>query len=387
MGNPSIKMTSPVWLGGNPIIGAVPYIPSSYSHSSNVSGGYDTCSFDIAISPADAALWFESVGNHIEVSGDGLDTVWEGFVDSVNIKFGKTEVVRGPLMDVVNRLTVTYSEVARSYDTTSYTVGGDTLYTPTYNDTASQARWGILESMLSAGSVYPGDIDYVPQAYVADNNRPPVSQSIDPSASSGALSVSVNCRGYGAWLERYLYTDLDDAYGTPTVTVTEKLADIIGDDPNGIFSTDYTKIATNATDITRYDDSYGTAKSAIEGVVKYGDASYNRYIWGVYNDRIFEYNAIPSTVEYIYDAAEEESVIRRLGGGGALEPWEIRPGRFVLINNLLPGAEFDGSVPLSDDRVMLIESVSYSAPYGLSISGGKFDTITQRINRFGLGSF
>ena len=387
MPSPSMTMSLPLWLGGAALADAIKYIPESYSHSSDVNGGYKSCQFAITCSALEAEDWYTSLGNHIEVSGDGLDKVWEGFVNSVDINIGPTTITRGPLMDVVNRLTVSYSEVSRGYNLggVNTTLGGEQLYTTPYNDTDSQDIWGIQEMILSAGSINPGEIAYLPQAYTDDNKHPPVSQNVSMGAGGGGEAVvTVSCLGYVAFLDKFIYSE--ESAGSVTIDLDQKIKNILADDPNGIFSTDYSKIDSNTTAVSRYESDYKLAKGAITELVPLGDSSFNRYIWGVYNDRVVEYHVIPTDIRYIYSILDGKSRIVEVGGG-EVNPWEVMPGEFIQIINLLPGITTDSSDKKKDPRIMFIESVEYSAPFGIQISGGKFDTISQRINRLGLGNF
>lgn len=388
MAYPSITMYSPLWLGALPIVNGIKHLPESYKHAIDVGGGYESCSFSLNCSMLQAEDWFMSLGNHIEIHSDGLNQIWEGFVNKIEISAGDISVSRGPLMDVVNKVTVSYSEVNRGYNLGGVNVnlGGEQLYTTPYNDTVSQATWGVLEEILSAGSLNPGEINYLPQAYVDDNKNPHVSQDINLSGGGGEQpTVSISCRGYADFLEKYIYSET--VAGAATIDLSQKIQNILADDPNGIFSTDYSKIASNTTAVTRYDDKYKTAKSAINELMPLGDSSFNRYIWGVYNDRVVKYNAVPTTIRYSYSILDGKSRVSEIGGAAEVNPWEVLPGYYILISNLLPGIATNTSDIKKDPRIMFIESVSYSAPYGVQLSGGKTDTISQRMNRLGLGNF
>jgi len=384
----SISIFNPLWVGDGLLVDDAAYDLSSYTHSVSVNGGYESCSFSLGGAVHNAEEWYGRIGGHVEVKAPDGTLIWEGFINSVSIKFGALDLTRGPLLDVANRITVAYSEVSRSYTATNRTVGGEQLYTTPYNDTASQALWGVQEIMLSASSVAPGEADQLGKAYAIDNGVPRISQNVSLSPdASGDVAVSVECIGYVSMLEKYIFSDATS--GVATSTIKEKMEDVLAADPNGIFSTDYHGISTNATVVSRYDDTYKTARSAIDELIPLGDSSYNRYIWGVYGGRTVEYKTIPTTIDYVYDLVGNTQKITSLGGG-QVDPWSVVPGKFMRVNGLSLSGQ--ANHPRYDNLreapgMIFIESVSYSAPLGIQLSGGRYDKIEQQIKRLGLGGF
>lgn len=384
----SIAVFDPLWIGSGLQADDLAYDVPSYSHDITVDGGFDECSFSIGGDASVAEWWYNRLGCHVVVKSPVGTVIWEGFVNEVSLNLGALQLTRGPLLDVANRVTVSYSEVSRNYTSTNITVGGEQLYTTPYNDTRSQKMWGIQEIMLSASSVLPGEADQLGETYSVDNGVPRISQTVNLEPSSGAdVSVTINCAGYVKMLEKYIFSDT--TAGVATSTISEKIEDVISADPNGIFSTDYHRVAANSTVVSRYDDTYKTARAAIGEMIPLGDSSFNRYIWGIYADRKIEYKAVPTDIEYMFDLVDGlQKVTTPLGG--EIDPWDVLPGKFIQINGLSLGAL--SNHPSADNLretpgVVFIESVSYSAPFGLQLTGGKYDKITQRINRLGLGGF
>jgi len=384
----SVSVFQPYWTGYGLLADDITYDIASFSHSISVDGGYDSCSFSVGGAASDAEWWHDRLGSHVVVKAPDGTVIWEGFINSVAISLGALQLTRGPLLDVANRITVSYTEISRSYSATNRTMGGEQLYTTPYNDTRSQEMWGIQEIMLSASSIAPGEADQLGETYAADNAIPRVSQTLNLDPGGGAaVSIKIDCVGYVKMLDKYIFSDI--TAGVDTSTITEKIGDVIDADPNGIFSTDYHGVAANATVVSRYDDTYKTARSAISEMIPLGDSSYNRYIWGIYTDRKIEYKAIPTEIEYIFDLTDGlQKITTPLGG--EIDPWSIRPGKFIQINGLSLGAlsTHPSQTGIRETPgIMFIESMSYSAPLGLQLAGGRYDKVTQQINRLGLGGF
>ncbi len=386
-GKLSIALFEPLWRGSGILEEDLSYRVNSYGHEIKAVGGFDSCAFTVGSSVMDAERWYERIGSHIEVSNAAGIMIWEGFVNSINISVGGMQITRGPLTDIVNRLTVSYSEVSRSYEATNRTMGGEQLYTDIYNDVPSQATWGIQEIILSAGTVAPGEAEQLRQTYTDDNKEPQISQNINLSGSGTGVAVSVECSGYIKMLDKYIYSDVGS--GASTSDLSQKIKDVITADPNGIFSTNFNYIDTNTTTVSRYDDDYMTARSAIDAMIPLGDASFNRYVWGVYAGRIVKYNAIPTDIKYTYDLTDSNGAILNQANT-AVDPWDVVPGEFITINGLSLASTnpvTTSSAVRLEPGTMFIESVSYSAPLGVQLSGGKHDKVTQQINRLGLGGF
>ena len=72
--------------------------------------------------------------------------------------------------------------------------------------------------------------------------------------------------------------------------------------------------------------------------------------------------------------------------GNAIQPWAVRPGKWLLFTNLLPGALVAQSLANEPEaeRSMFIESVQYSAPNGLRLQGGVVNSLRQALAQWGV---
>ena len=65
---------------------------------------------------------------------------------------------------------------------------------------------------------------------------------------------------------------------------------------------------------------------------------------------------------------------------------DVKPGKWIFFPDFLMGKALDDLDDFRlDPRYMLVESVRYTAPYGLSLSGGKISTFSQILAQKGLG--
>ena len=119
-------------------------VVDSYSHTIEAFGGYTTAQFTFKASQDEFDDWLENgLNRHIEVYNPYGGEMWEGFVNQLTYSVGGFSVVRGPLMDLANRIWVTYGD----YNTLTG-AQGLTVETPLVNNLNSQAQYGILELSL-----------------------------------------------------------------------------------------------------------------------------------------------------------------------------------------------------------------------------------------------
>ena len=170
---------------------------------------------------------------------------------------------------------------------------------------------------------------------------------------------------------------------TGTRAYSDRIQDALGADPNSIFSTDYTGITTNSATVPYYDNDDRTAWQIIKGIISKGDTSYNRYTFGIYQDRKAFYDAAPTSIEYYHKLSDNKQRIET-AGGVEIKPWDVLPARWLQISDWLIGRTPPTTDFRQDPRNMFVESVQYTAPWGLSISGNKIDTLPQILGQLGL---
>lgn len=340
----------------------------SYSHTIDAMGGYRSAQLALTGSQEDAEDWLENgLARLVLVYNNAGEIVWEGFVNQVGISIGGLRVTRGPVLDVANRVTADYTPLDTSV---SPPVAGNQTTTTAINDTSSQALYGIIARVLSGGRCSAADMAQSCQVYLQDNALPVVNQQLD-LLGGDAVKISLELAGFVEYLDKNPYA----LESTASTTVRAKLLLALAAEPNSILSTDYNGIVANTLATPAQQDQQ-SIWSVIKDLCALGDASYNRYLFGLYAGRKARYNAVPATFDY--QMRLSESLIERFGGE-EIEPWNVLPGRWLFYVDFLSGRGSLSAPDRDDPRCQLIESLTYTAPWGLSLSGGRTDKISQRL--------
>lgn len=374
----SIVYSDPLWLAGRRgFIDTLTNQFSGYNHVLNAFGGYWEATFDLPGKQVDVEDWFsDGIGRHIEAKDDAGVMIFRGFVNQVVISLGGLSVTRGPLVDIANRLEVVYSTVD---NTVSPPVAGVRAKTAAANDTTSQARYGIIHKVLSGGGMTAANALQTRDTYISDTKDPAVGQTIN-SGQSGELTATITVFGYVRLLDAYTY----NTSTTGNQNASAKIMAVIAASPNtGIFSADTKDVTTNTYQVAAWEDEDRTGMTVIKGIVSQGDATSQRYTFGIYADGRVKYAPVPATVEYqwrISNTAQEMTTIT----GGAIKPWNILPCRWCFVPDFLVGRS-QSPVLRQDPRMIFIESARYTAPFSWDITGGKVDTISQKLAQLGLG--
>lgn len=375
---PAVLVQDPVWFTYRRVIDdSLVFRLSDLNFDIQANGGYWQAGVSINANVAEAEDWIvNGLGRDVTIYDESLSIVWKGFVDSVNATVGPLQISRGPMLDVVNRLAIAYRTITYN---TNPPVGGKAKETAQGNNTLSQARYGILTGTLSGGE---GDEDSMDQArdMYLNGNAWPITSITSSIGQGGEPSVSLSLKGYVHFLDKYPYVNLDATVVTPYVNLSSKIGDILDADPNALF-TDRSRISENTWQVPDYEDGSKSGWALIKGMVMLGDAGENRHTFGVYGKQQPVYGPVPTEVAYQQRMGDPGNWVRDVGGG-YVSPWGVRPCRWLRIGDFL-GAS--AAAPLEEDpRHVFIESVSYQAPWGLSINGGKVSRLDQRLAKLGI---
>lgn len=374
--NLSINAFDPLVVGTGLVNDLIGSQINSYQHSISALGGYNSATIVINDRQMNIEDWLsDGLMRHIEVYNPALVKIWEGFVNEIVITLGALSVTRGPLLDVGNNVALTYSTVDTSISPPAVGMRATTAFSA---DTDSQALYGVLENVLSAGGVSSTEATTIRDVFLTENKDPQSSQQLNIGQSS-ELSVRLNCLGYYHLMKKYIY---NQTASTGTANLSTVLAAIIAADPNSILSTDTSGITSNTLQVKQYLNDNSPAWNLIQGLVARGDASDNRYIFGIYNDRVPTYEAIPTDFEYqqrLSDPAQRVETPQET----EVKPWDVKAGKWLFVPDFLIGKVVPSSLRL-DPRMIFIEQVTYSMPWGLQIQGGKTDKLTQKLAKLGL---
>ncbi|MDI9548253.1 MAG: hypothetical protein QM346_11715 [Chloroflexota bacterium] len=372
----TVAVSAPPAQGGDRLFEVAEEL-GDYSHTISAFGGFDAASFTYAAEMPVLEQWFEhGLGRVITVYDENLAVIWQGFVDQVSIRMAGLELTRGPLTQLVNRLQVVYSSIDT---TTEPPTVGVRKRTATVDDLASQARWGIWSRVLSIAGATDDNADQVRDLHLHEYREPETSGRFS-SMSSGDVSLTVQCKGF---IHALNYPYNQTAQGGLT-TASEKVRAILQADPNGWINADLSGVEANGIEVSRWENDDNLALGLLRGLAAMGDDSSNRRLFGVYEERRAVYGPTPATWEYEVRLADARRVIRNRAGG-EVPPWAVRPGRWMMFIDFLPGHITQDEQLQTDPRMLFIESVVYRLPMGLEISGGKANRMAALLARLGLG--
>lgn len=246
-------------------------------------------------------------------------------------------------------------------------------------DAASQQRYGLIEKVLAAGTTTIADAIQIGDTYLEENKDPETSKSVSLGRAQEPQIV-VHCLGYAHFLMLYVYNQV--ALGG-FQSVTNKLGDILDNDPNGLFSAAAANLTANPFLVAQYENDDMKAWSLIKSLVALGDVNSLRYLFGVYDDHVPTYATIPTDVEYYQRLSDPAQRIENIAGG-EIKPWDVKAGKWLMFPDFLVGHAPPANLR-DDPRAVFIESVKYIAPWSLELSGSKVGTLAQRLAQLALG--
>lgn len=357
---------------------------SSYSHDITDKVGYDKMTFSCPVTTEQADAWLtDGIGRHIKTSAAETDTIWEGFVNEISIVTGTSTITRGPLMDAANRVSCVYTPILD--DTVDPPVTGEQSETVAVDNEDAQAEYGVIETILSIGNVLEiagtNDAEQIRDTYLEENAWPKTSNELTLGAQSTSVELQVSCLGYAHYLDKQIYNNVTAPI---SVQISTKMADVIDADTNGWFSSANAQIDFNGVLVPSYEDSNQTALSVINSMLQYGGGSYQRYSFGVYDEFRVDYLEAPTYYDYTFSVID--GVLRCMDATGSpVTLSSVKPGRFALVQNMAIAPADLTVVNTLDPRTMFIESVSFSAPDQISVSGTRSTKVENMISRLGIG--
>lgn len=352
---------------------------NSYRHTTDALGGFISAEFTMPVNYPAANEWLDTgLMRHIEVKGPF--SVWEGFVNEIEITYGNgLSVRRGPAIEVDNKVMVEYMTI--SIDVTP-PIPSYPASTAWAENTDSQGVFGVLQAVLSGGENTPEVAEQGRDSHLAEyawpNSGP---ENLSVPISGGTIELRVSCRGYRDYLERYIY---NQTTSSGEVTASAKLEAILLVDPNTLFTYDNT-IGVNSLAVPAYEDSNSTAWSVIKDIASIGDSGNNRWLFGIYESFTAVYQQAGSTLFYQMRMQGNSPTLLD-SSGSIVNPWYVRPGHWLALIDLIPDKSLPYTATRQDPRMVFIESVTYTAPYQLDITATKFTRGRQQLIRLGFES-
>ena len=131
---------------------------------------------------------------------------------------------------------------------------------------------------------------------------------------------------------------------------------------------------TNTTQIPIYHQDSMAALDLLKAIASVGDASNNRWVMPVLENRTLYYRQAATTVGYYRRLADNKMSITNKDGR-QLPPWEVRPDNWLRITDLYPFRASDPASLQQDPQVKYVERVEYSEPWGLTIFGSQRSSV------------
>ena len=341
---------------------------SSYSHTISAFGGYDTAEISILIKRSDIDVFLSSIlGSSIKVTTGETQTIWEGFVNEISTTYDGDDITVGPITDIANKVLVRYTDFVTG-------VPGVTTYA---NNTLSQLRYGVHTKILAASTVSAINAENIRDHYLKENKFPFYNIGLTSQASDPTLLVNLNCLGNIHMLSMYVYNNpLETTY-----TVREKIIDVLAAHPASLFKRTGL-ISSNTLSVPILENEDRLAIDVIRELVALGsDTTNERMVFGVYDEFSVIYKTIPTNARFHHRSRNNDKFLLN-SGGGAVNIATFRPGEYIGIDSIPDHLISDlRSIP----RYIFAETVSYTAPFGLTITGVNVSTLAQRLAKLGLG--
>ena len=348
---------------------------TSYDHTHAALGGFWSANLTMRLPLHDLEDWLQyGVGRQVQVKGRGTKTAWEGIVNRVTVNVGGYNMTVGPYLDIANKVKLAYSIFLQLGGGNA--TGIRVVTEPTSN-LPSQAKYGILAKVFSVGGIDSSAVAGLQAMLLERYSQPPRSEDLNLPGDTGLryIDLKLECIGYAHLFGKYTYSS--STAGTQNLSA--KLAAIVAAEPNALFSS---SVATNTIQVPAGQTDDAEAWGLIKAMIAMGDTSLNRYTFGVYENRRVTYKAVDNNVVYVRPLREGASVIQD-AQGGLLQPWEVRPGSYVLVTDLLPGKPVASDLN-AEQRAIFADTVQYRMPDSLVINGAHAFRIEQRMAQMGL---
>lgn len=334
---------------------------SSYSHTIAVDGWFKSASVSFTANMKDIGLWVSSgLGHHIEVYNFSGELIWEGFVNKVNVDFSSLTVS----LECVGY--ITYLEYV-------------------YTNTATSS-YTLREKVIDVLVAEPNGVISTDYAYIETNT---LSVFEEETGNKSGLQIikdlialggdsNNNRRIFGLREGRKLFieeiaSDIEYLSPVPTSIATGPLTSITNQAAVTYKHPVYDiELETEQANDTDSQDKYGIFSKRISGgEVSAANATSIRDTW-------INENKNPETSQTVSGDVTVTDT-----NGNVIDPWNILPGKWLEFT-ALPASIEKSSELREDPRSMYIESVQFSAPTTISLTGSKVATIPQKLAKLGL---
>lgn len=246
---------------------------------------------------------------------------WEGVISGVEVQIGGVSASVS-LDAMANSVRVRY--------TTINGVAGASPSTTTFtSDAASIALYGTKQAVVSSGTDNATDAAFVVSRYLAQNAFPRAGGASEDGRGNDAATISLTGLGWYFLLD-HLVT------GSTTTSTAVSTAQITGlvtayNVTNDFLSESYINVEASGRSPSQSFPQDTTYRSRIETLLGFGNASSERMVGGIYEDRKLYVNtwagADPATVHYWQSLTSGKI---KDASGGTVFPWRARPDRMMV---------------------------------------------------------
>lgn len=351
---------------------------TSYEHTISATFGFESATIE-RVTTLDAAMTFtDLLLAPLIVYGPDASTIWEGYLNSVTIDAGGR--ARSVSLDEIqNRIRVRYQ-----------TVLGTPGVSATVSDTASIARYGTRDGVVSVGTSTAAATTTLASVALAERATPRAEPTSSASFATSAPVTPVSLTlGFVGWYGTLDWVVLERT-DTSTEATNTQVGALIGSVSPGIgainafLSTSTANIAATGISDTRKIEADTTYRSAIEQRLQKGNSSNQRLAWGVYENRVLTVaqwaGATPLTIAYRLRLGSSRILDSQ---GLIVAPWAVRP------NTMLEESDFADPTPGTGADTasrFFVERVTYrrdASGESVSFEPAAYTGLDARIARIG----
>lgn len=349
-----------------------------WQHTIKAVGGFDSASFTLKGTKEYLKGWFdEGILRRVVMYNPEAIPVWEGFVNRMRFTSGT--------MQETKTVETLYNRVYMRYSPKDTSVNPPLELPPqtiTISDLDSQALYGTKALVISGGS--REDSSAFEWAYNVLNRRKSIATGqSDNTQGNEAYSLEVECLGYYhtlKWIPYITSSLVTDQINSHQV-IQEVLTYFNGINPAWI-NLDFGLMDFNFAFSQRGYDDLPTCWDVIEAIIKTGGSGGERWVGGLYQDRVFIYKAAEE-IDGLY--SDEVQLYRNLEDTGQLI-YDIALGTEVKPWDMLPDKVLDTiDVNVGGTRhLKYIEEITFTEPYGLTLVGEDDERLNVWLARKGL---
>lgn len=350
--------------------------PNSLSFTKAANMGNLNASITIATTFETAQRWIQNgIGSDLSIrAGSSEMVVWDGFINTLDVRYGTVSWKLGPITETFNDVDVDYQTVR--YDTNP-PIGGNKRVSDSVEDTISKARFGINHKTFSGGEGTDSDMEDLRDTILDVYAYPDVGGTFNLSTTAPLAMITMSCLGYSHYMSLFNYATT----ATTEANVSSVIEDAFSAEPNGLFFL-FNLIEENTTQVRELVNSLSentTGLSFVKAMSAIGNGG-TRYLYGVSTRRQPYYRAVAPEPRYLLKATDSKYI--RFSNNERVDPWLVEPGYYAKIYDV---PRLSNGSYRSDPALIFIEQMTYTMPYGLTIQGGKNSRVDQKLATLGLG--